>query len=377
MNAEQIQKRSIEFEDSKVTALASPQELGEQRKRLVSVDVTTIDAIGVVSGDVQQYVLPSGALIEGVDALDVVIGGEHTNAHVRILDLTHTNKYAVVGEGDHAKRMRCMGKNSQGGDACAPANFAVVVLDDKGKPVSMQALMPNRMLSVGRDPGKIGGVSLPETVSRDHIGLSIDQEGKLTIENHNPANATYIEQTSGNIKRGREDVADYVSDTEFDLRSAEPMVDAEATAAQLSVIGEVIGQVSSLQAPYIDSLIVRKLDDDEGLHVLVIEKRDETLTIRELKDNSEIGLPGMNTNLGALLQRSGDRLQVTDDDASDFGGSGVEISFYQRKQLPVYKRMPGELKQDVRSQQPRSRHDPNYRIAHSTLDGGSGFTSKR
>lgn len=376
MDAEPIQKHTIEIEDNKVTELTSPLELDDQRKRLAPTEIVSIDEIGVVSGEVQQYILPTGADIEGVGALDVVIGGDHTNARARILDLTHTNKYADVGEGDLKKRMRRIGKNSQGGDVCVPANFAVVILDGEGTPVSMQPLIPDRVFTVGRDSGKIGGNSLPATVSRDHLGLRVDQAGKLTIENRNPSNGTYIEQTPDNIERGQDYFDDSFSSDEVDLGSVELMADVATTSEWLGVAGEVIGRVSSSHPPYIDSLIVRRLNpQDKSRRLMIVEKRDDTLTVRALDDDSEIILPGMHTDNAAILHLSGDSLRVAD--CGDFGESGVSISVLKRRQRSVYKAMRGEMDQNLSARKPTSRPNDNARIAYSTLDGDSGYISRR
>ena len=70
-------------------------------------------------------------------------------------------------------------------------NGVIAVISSSGMKVPLPfGLIPGKMRALGRE--QEGQADLPPAVSRNHCAIGIDDDGKLVISNHEPANNTFI-----------------------------------------------------------------------------------------------------------------------------------------------------------------------------------------
>lgn len=275
---------AAERQQQTLTALQNPMELNSPLP-LRPMETVSITDYGVEDKGYfdTKYSMPDGGIIEGVPSLSIQIGGDTDFATIQVLDLSH-NPMGEFGD----EYLRQAGKGRNGEPISSRGNFAILLTDKSGKPVEFHHLERSGSWHVGRNG--IGKDWLPDTVSREHLTIGIDKEGKLQVENHEPTNSTTIskpEERQTPENRNEIEQLNLGFDVAVDLANAEPLADEAETADKLGLVGAV---VVSIEADYgaADAVIIRRETEDHGLAFSLARKRtDGSYIVTPIKAGTE------------------------------------------------------------------------------------------
>ena len=143
--------------------------------------------------------MKDGLVITGQPVVEVLVGAPGQSgqfATLEVIDFSGNNMISSDGE-----NCRIVGyapdRDARGIgafiDIRIKSNFGVVMRDKDGNPMEFFDLVPGQPVEVGRDLEKKGARWLPETVSKDHLSIYIDENtGNLVVENHEPTNETLV-----------------------------------------------------------------------------------------------------------------------------------------------------------------------------------------
>lgn len=258
-----------------VRPLQSPEELGPLPHVLGKGEHMVIADFGVgAEYPKTTWEFEDGRQVEGQHVMTVTLGGEEEFATVDIVDLRH-NPMIAQGEGYYRQAGRY-----EGGPLPSSGNFATVVKDKEGRPRNFRALTSERMWNIGRAEGALGNEWLPGTVSRDHLAIGVNIEGKLVVENHQPTNKTtaekppiyeapeykYRPQTLAIDTINRPD-----SDMSLSLDELAPVSPEAETREQLGIAGEVVGNVL-VDHGMVDALLVRRQTSEGTFRYSLVRK---------------------------------------------------------------------------------------------------------
>lgn len=287
-----------------LNAIQSPVEIGPLPHQLAGNEQVVIQDFGIgAEYPTTSWQFPDGREVEGRHALTILIGGEEDFATIDVVDLSE-NPMIEQGAGYY--------RNAAGyGDNQAfptAGNFAIIVKDKQGRPRSFGALASEKMWKVGRAEDAVGNDWLPDTVSRDHLAIGINKEGRLVVENHNPTNKTAIEKpgiydSPEYAYRPRSiniDTVHFDGEVKLPLQELAPISDENETAHKLGVAGEVIGNVA-IDNGAVNALIVRRLTTEGTMHSVVRTNEDGSLNVTALRSDQEVTLENKEEHEGSIV----------------------------------------------------------------------------
>jgi len=278
---------AAERQQQSLTALQSPMEL-DAPLRMRRAETVTIADYGIDDKGYfdTKYSMPDGGIIEGAPSLSIKIGGDIDFATIQVLDLTH-NPMGEFGD----EYLRQTGKGQNGEPISSRGNFAILLTDKSGKPVEFHPLERRGTWNIGRNG--IGRDWLPDTVSREHLTIGIDEDGKLQVENHEPTNDTTIskpEKLQAPENRYRTEHIDIDRAGTLDLANIEPLAGEVETTDKLGVVGVIVGNIK-LDNGEVDAVIVkRKMIDDKLGFSLVQKKGDGPFEVTLIEPDKETTL---------------------------------------------------------------------------------------
>lgn len=135
----------------------------------------------------EQTLQVGGVEVSGIPSLVVKVGDEQTHIDIYVLDLRSKPSTRTDRNGN---AIRDFGSDN-GSPVAVAGDFALVSPSQDGESMQIRALYPGARWNIGRNHGSLGSDGhAPDTVSRDHCMIGLDENGGLIIENHDPSNQT-------------------------------------------------------------------------------------------------------------------------------------------------------------------------------------------
>jgi len=171
--------------------------LQEQNKVLGGNEVATIQPPETVA-PLESFQFGEGETIQGSRIATLELGGERQFSEVVILDVRQSpvtdTKPRITESGVHTDTFRQIGTKKDGKPITRAGDFLMLIPSATGGRPQARALVPGHKWDVGRREGFIGNqdVGMPDTVSRDHCAVGMNDDGSMFVENHEPTNITRL-----------------------------------------------------------------------------------------------------------------------------------------------------------------------------------------